>query len=56
MAVVVGQHQVMGDVHDHVIDRHDALADGAGEGLVGGKVEIMGWIRDDLFHKQLLNA
>jgi len=34
-AVAVGEHQVVGHIHQHMLYRHDAFANGAAEGFAG---------------------
>ncbi|MCI0912046.1 hypothetical protein JNA92_07545 [Pseudomonas putida] len=46
VAVVVGDHQVMGDVDHDVVEGDEVFADGVGEGRAVWEVEVVEWVRD----------
>ncbi len=50
-AVAIGEHQIVGNIHQRELHRHDAFADGAGKGFALGKIEDVGWIGDQFFHE-----
>ena len=50
-AIAVGEHQVVGNIHQRELHRHDAFADGAGKGFALGKIEDVRWIGDQFFHE-----
>jgi len=49
-AVAVGEHQVVLDIHQYELHRHDAFAEGSGEGFSWRKVEGIRWIGNNFFH------
>ncbi|WPE26022.1 hypothetical protein PshuTeo1_17370 [Pseudomonas hunanensis] len=50
-AIAVGEHQVVGNIHQRELHRDDAFADRAGKGFALGKIEDVGRIGDPFFHE-----
>lgn len=49
--IAVGEHQVVGNIHQRELHRDDAFADRAGKGFALGKIKDVGRIGDQFFHE-----